>query len=176
MSGRMIVLDKHPGVRPVGVGETWRHVFAKIVLNFMGLESTMACQDDQICAGLKALIYNAIHGVQALWDENSSMEEWVFLLVDAKNTINDINQVGMLWTVRHLWPSGASFLFNCYFHWSLLVLRNGNGTASNLHIREGVTQGGPLAMALYGIGIPPLINHLTRAIPGVTHAWYANNA
>ena len=70
-----------------------------------------------------------------LWDKNWSTEEWNFLLVDANNTFNENNWVGMLWTVWHLWTSGARFVFNCYCHWSLLVLRNGNGTDSILHSR-----------------------------------------
>ena len=69
MSGRLVALDKHPGVRPVGVGETWRRLFSKIVLNVTGPEATMACHYEQLCAGLKAEIYGAIRGVQALWDE-----------------------------------------------------------------------------------------------------------
>ena len=54
MSGRLIALDKQPGVRLVGVGETWRRLFANIVIKVTGPESTMARQDDQLCAGLKA--------------------------------------------------------------------------------------------------------------------------
>ena len=38
---RLIALDKQPGVRPVGVGETWRLIFAKIVLKVTGPETTM---------------------------------------------------------------------------------------------------------------------------------------
>ena len=78
MSGRLIVIDKHPGVRPVGVGDTWRCIFTKPILKVTGPEDTMACQDDQMCAGIKAGIDGAIHGVKDLWDENSSTEEWVF--------------------------------------------------------------------------------------------------
>ena len=74
MSGRLITLDKQPGIRPVGVVETWRHIFEKIVIKVTVLESTMACQDDQLCAGLKVVIDGAIHRVQALWDKNSSTE------------------------------------------------------------------------------------------------------
>ena len=99
----------------------------------------MACQDDQLCAGLKVGIYDTIHGVQALWDKNLTTEEWVFLLVDAKNALNNIIRVGLIWTVRHLWSSGARFVFNCYCHWSSLVLQNRNGVASFLHRREGGT-------------------------------------
>ena len=89
--------------------------------------------------------------------------------MDAKNAFNEINQVGILLTVRHLWPSGARFVFNFYRHWSSFILRNGNGTAIILHSREGVTQGGTLAMIEYGIGILPLIKNLKRAIPDVSH-------
>ena len=63
MSGRLIALDKQPGIWPVGVGETLRRIFAKIVLKVTGPETTMACQDDQLCAELKAGIYGVIHGV-----------------------------------------------------------------------------------------------------------------
>ena len=93
----------------------------------------MVCQDDQMCAGLKAGIDGAIYGVQDLWDKKLTTEDWGFLLVDANNAFNEINRVEMLWMVRHLWPSGACFVFNCYFHWSLLVLRNRNETDSFLH-------------------------------------------
>ena len=149
--------------------------FYKIALKFTGQEATMAFQDDQLCAGLKAGINGAIHGVQALWDEKSSTDEWGVLLVDAKNAFNNINRFRMLWTVRHLWPSGASFVFNCYHHWSLLFFWNGNGMASILHSREGVTQGDHVTMIAYGIGILPHIKHLKWAIPDVTKPWYAGN-
>eukprot|EP00957_Ditylum_brightwellii_P120555 9197160-Ditylum_brightwellii.AAC.1 len=37
-------------------------------------------------------------------------------LVDARNGFNDLSCYAMLWTVRHLWPMGARFVFNCYKH------------------------------------------------------------
>ena len=63
------MLDEQPGVLPVGVGETWRRLFAKIVLKVTGIEVTMLCQDDHLCDGLKAGIDGAVHGVQAIWYE-----------------------------------------------------------------------------------------------------------
>ena len=98
------------------------------------------------------------------------------MLVDAKNSFNKINQVGMLWTVRQLWVSRACFVFHYYPHWSFLVLRNRGGEDSIMHIREGVTQGNLLAMIAYGIIIFPLINNLKQEIPDGTQPWYADNA
>ena len=83
-------MDKRPGIQPVGVGETRRRLFANIILKFAGLEATMACKDYHMGAGIKAVIYSAINGVQALWDDNSTTENWGFLLVDAKNVFNKI--------------------------------------------------------------------------------------
>jgi hypothetical protein len=65
MSVRLCTMDKYPGVRPVGVGETWRRATAKILL-VAGAEAKEACGIDQICAGLEADIEGGIHAMQAL--------------------------------------------------------------------------------------------------------------
>ena len=57
------------------IKETWRRLFENCVLNFMGPESTNACQDDQICDGLKAAIDGTVHDVQSIWDANFSTDE-----------------------------------------------------------------------------------------------------
>ena len=72
MSGRPIALDKQHGMHPVGVRETLRRILSKIVIKVKGTEATMACQDEQMCAGLKAGIGGIAYGVQAIWDKNST--------------------------------------------------------------------------------------------------------
>ena len=54
MSGRMIALDKQPGIRPVGVGETWRRLMAKCLLKVAGPEAKSACSTTQLVGGLEA--------------------------------------------------------------------------------------------------------------------------
>ena len=44
-------------------------------------------------------------------------------LIDARNGFNELRRLAMLWTVRHCWPAGARFAFNCYWHWAQLLLR-----------------------------------------------------
>ena len=82
----------------------------------------------------------------------------------------------MLWIVRHLCPSRVRFIFNCYRHWSSLGLWKVNGTAIFLHSREVVTQGDPLAMVAYGIGILLMIKIMKAEFPDVIQTWYADNA
>ena len=51
-------------------------------------------------------------------------------LVDARNGFNKLSRLVMLWTVRHRWPAGAKFAFNCYRHWAQLLLCQPGGGAS----------------------------------------------
>ena len=69
-------------------------------------------------------------------------------LVDARNGFNELSRLAMLWTVRHRWPSGTRFAFNCYKHWSQILLRHPGEPPVTILSREGVTQGDPLFMVL----------------------------
>ena len=101
----------------------------------------------------------------------------MFLLIDTLNTFNEENRTAMLWSVQHKWPSGAHFTFNFYCYCATLVVRDtGDGSVFFLHIKEGVTQGDPLAIIAYGIGVLPVIRELQGAHHRVTHPWYADDA
>ena len=51
-----------------------------------------------------------------------------------------------------------------------------DGSGHFLHIKEGVTQGGPLFMIIYDIGVLPLVRELQETHPLVTQPWYADDA
>ena len=156
MANRLVALDKYPEVRRLAIGEIWRRLFAKCVLELAGGQAKDTCGSAQLCAGLEADIDGAVHIISELWKEQEEEENWGFLLVDARNAFNEGNRICTLWTVRHRWTAGARFAFNCYRHWSLLLLRGKEVEATFLHSKEGVTQGDPLAMIVYGIGMLPL--------------------
>ena len=63
MACRLVALDKQPGVRPVGIGEVFRRLFAKCVVSRLGDKATTACGNLNLCAGLPAGIEGAIHAV-----------------------------------------------------------------------------------------------------------------
>ena len=107
MSGRLIALDKQPGIRPVRVGETWCCLMAKCLLKFAGPEAKSACGTTQLTGVLEAGIEGSIHVMRLLYEEHRKEEDWGFLLIDTCNRFNEENRTAMLWAVRHKWPSGA---------------------------------------------------------------------
>jgi hypothetical protein len=97
------------------------------------------------------------------------------LCVDARNGFNELNRKAMLWSVRHLWADGARFAFNCYRHAAQLIVRRDHGDCHILLSREGVTQGDPLSMFLYGLTLVPLAKFLRAQVPTVIQPWYADD-
>ena len=88
MSGRLIELDKHPGIRPVGVGEIWLRMMAKCLLWVTGQEAKAACGNAQLSRVVEAGIEGGIHAMHVLWEEHSQEKDWGFLLIDTQNAFN----------------------------------------------------------------------------------------
>ena len=63
MACRLVALDKRPGVRPVGIGETLRRALAKLIMREVGYQVKTVCGKFQLCTGLKAGIEGATHAV-----------------------------------------------------------------------------------------------------------------
>ena len=201
MANRLIAIDKQPGVRPVGCGEVFRRLWAKALIVECGDEATEACGRINLCAGLSAGIEGAFHALRRGYDATAADAAAAaqpqdppavgpdaddppepppirdaMVLVDAINGFNELNRTAMLWAVRHRWASGARFAFNCYRHHAQLVLRRRQGDSMILLSQEGVTQGDPLSMILYGIGLLPLSELLLEEFPGLRQPWYADDA
>ena len=56
-----MALDKNPGVRPVGIGESIRRIMAKLVHSLTTTHAMEACGTNNLCGGLKADIEGSIH-------------------------------------------------------------------------------------------------------------------
>ena len=173
LASRLIALDKCPGVRPIGVGETFRRVVGKVICLITRSDASLACGSQQLCAGLPGGIEGAIHAMTELFDVNQNLTTgWGVLMIDASNAFNSLNRIAMLLNVRNLWPRCARFVFNTYRGWSVLVLR---GQQKFLFSKEGVTQGDPLSMFVYAVGILPLIQSV-QSPQRWTQVWYADDA
>ena len=78
----LVALDKRPGVRPVGIGETLRRALAKLVMRAAGEQAKTACGNLQLCAGLEAGIEGATHAVGHYRTHERSEERRVFCRYD----------------------------------------------------------------------------------------------
>ena len=70
MSGWPITLDKQTGIRPVSVGETWRQMMAKCLLQVTGQEAKDVCGTAQLAGVLEARREGGIYAMRVLWKEH----------------------------------------------------------------------------------------------------------
>ena len=166
VSSRLIALDKNPGVRPIGIGETSRRIIGKAILTTISEDIQDAAGPLQLCAGQDAGCEAAVHAMRQLFQ---SPDAEAVLLVDATNAFNSLNRQTALRNIQHLCPSLATVLINtCRKETPLFI------DGETLYSQEGTTQGDPLAMAMYAIAITPLISQLSSN--EVTQAWFADDA
>ncbi len=164
---RLIPLDKGPGVRPIGVCEVMRRIVGKAALQVIGKSVQRAAGTAQLCAGQPMGIEAAIHATRSIFDDDSCE---AILMVDATNAFNCLNRKAALHNTEQLCPALATLLYNTY------------GRAADLFVdgevlksEEGVTQGDPLAMAMYAVGTVPLIRDLAKHVQS-KQVWYADDA
>ena len=171
MACRLVALDKCPGVRPIGIGETLRRILGKAVALVTRYDIEDVCGISQLCVGVQSGLEGAVHAVNDLFNEHNE-DGWGVLMVDASNAFNSINRLAILWNARVPWPQCSRFLFNTYRGWAPLFMK---GTSTILYSQEGVTQGDPLSMLVYAIGTLPLIRTLKNPRDGI-QIWYADDA
>ncbi|XP_065893485.1 uncharacterized protein [Dysidea avara] len=163
---RLIALDKCPGVRPIGIGETVRRVIAKAILCVIRSDIQRAAGSLQLCAGQLSGCEAAVHSTREIF---SSADVDAVLLVDATNAFNSLNRQAALRNIQHLCPPFSTILINTYREDVNLYIGG-----SVLHSEEGTTQGDPLAMPMYALGVIPLIESLSGSC--VQQIWYADDA
>ena len=80
--------------------------------------------------------------------------------IDATNAFNSLNRKVFLHNIKIICPELANFVYNCYTSSSRLFVRGGK----EISLEEGTTQGDPIAMGLYALGITPLLNCASKII------------
>ena len=75
---RLIALDKNPGVRPIGIGNTARIIIAKSVLMIIKGDIQEAAGTTQLCAGQISGIEAAVHATRTSY-ENEETEAMLLI-------------------------------------------------------------------------------------------------
>ena len=119
---------------------------------------------NQLCLGQKCGIEHAIHSLRETYQQP---ETEAILLIDASNAFNALNRKLAMRNIDRICPSLTSAVYNSYIYPSKLFV-NGETLLSE----EGTTQGDPIAMAMYGISIMPMIRKLN---PSIVQKWYADD-
>ena len=166
-------------VRPIGIGEIMRRIVGKAVMKVVGDDVQEVCGATQVCAGLEAGCEAAIHATREMFLDP---ECEAVLLVDAKNAFNALNRKVALHNIGRLCPSFYPFLVNTYRR---PVRLHVTGCEESMWSEEGTTQGDPCGMAMYAIGIVPLIaeedktqqeKEKSHGVRDVKQVWYADDA
>ena len=163
-ASRLLPLDKCPGIRPIGVTEVCRRVIGKAVLGIVKQDVLETVAGRQFCAGLVSGCEAAVHCMSQIFDDSEAA-----LFVDATNAFNSLNRASALSNVRTICPALAPILINTYRSPGSLFV---NGTT--IQSVEGTTQGDPLGMVMYAIGVQPLIRHLDSS--RTQQVWYADDS
>ena len=162
---RLIALNKKPGVRPIGIGDTARRIIAKAILMTIKCDVQEVAGSLQLCAGQIAGTEAAVHAVRSSFDSENCE---ALLLVDASNAFNSLNRQTALRNIMKQCPPLATVLIHSYRAETDLFV-DGEVIKSS----EGTTQGDPLAMPMYALATIPLIKRLNQ---GANQVWYADDA
>ena len=63
MASRLIALNKCPGIRPIGIGETLHRDIGKAIHMATRLDAALVCGSGQICVGLQAGVEGTINAM-----------------------------------------------------------------------------------------------------------------
>ena len=109
------------------------------------------------------------HAIRLLCNSCADPESEAILLIDAKNAFNVPNIQTALENVKALCSSLHVALENSYSHPSHLYIGK-----STILFQEGTTEGDPLAMAMYGNAILPLIRRF-HTKDSLTQKWHVDD-
>ena len=144
----------------------------KIKYGFFGVEDQTSTL--QTCAGLKSGIEASIHAMRKIFEKDGTE---AMLLVDAENAFNNLNRSAALHNIKELCPSFHRYLANTYQILSKMIINDQEKT-DHILSEEGSTQGDVAAMAMYAIGIRPLIDILQDKTDSSScqQVWYADDS
>ena len=148
----LIALDKHPGIHPIGIGDTARRIMAKAVLHTLRPDIQAATGCIQLCGGQISGIEVAVHAVKSVFDSD---ETQAALFVVASNAFNSLNRQTALHNIMRICPPLSTILINTYRAPTDLFV-----DGDIVQPQEGAMEGDPLAMSMYALATILLIKKL----------------
>ena len=145
------------------VGEVLRRIIGKAIAATIKPDILPSAGSLQLCAGHQSGCEAAVHAMKDIFGEEDTDG---VLLIDATNAFNSINREVLLHNIRYICPPMAMYIRNSYNRYSRLFI-SGGGEIKSV---EGTTQGDPLAMAAYGVGITPLFGLIRNETKQVAFA------
>ena len=166
--GRLILLDKNPGVRPVGIGQGLGRVVSSAITTLLKPELVEATTPLHTAAGLSGGIEASVHAMRRIYEDDETEK---ILLVDAANAFNALNGKAALHNVQYTCPELITFVNNLYGSEAELFIPN---SSEKIYSREGTTQGGPESMGFYAASLTTLSNQDSSAA-NVKKIFYADD-
>ena len=162
----LIALDKCPGVRPIGVGETSQRIIGKAILVVIKHDILVLSNFVQVRRPVVKLPF-----LPCIVSSMTIHWKLYYVLVDATNAFNSLNRQAALQTIHYLCLPLATctVLTNTYREDTELFI-----DGETLLCWERTTKGDPLAMAMYAVGILILFNQLKSV--DAKQAWFADDA
>ena len=159
---------KKNDVRPIGIGEVLRRIISKCIMKTAREDTMKAVSNLQLCAGQQAGAEAAVHAAKEIFADK---ECEAFLLVDASNAFNTLNRQAMMRNISVICPTLATYVKNTYEVAPRLFV------AKDLELRseEGITQGDPIAMGSYTLGLSVLQSKIRQNNTGAKHIAYADD-
>ena len=167
-AARLIILDKRPGVRPIAVGEVFRRIISRAIMQIVETDVVGITVPHQLCVGVPSACEIGVHHITSRFAQDDV--EGV-LLVDASNAFNSVNRSAAIYNIARTCPAMSLIVGNTYREPIRLFVTGGGEVQS----REGTCQGDPIAMAMYALSIMPLIHRLQELVPDAEQLWYADD-
>ena len=112
LAGRLIALDKRPGVRPIAIGEVFRRIICRAIAELIEFDVMKAVAPAQLCVGVPSACEIGAHAVRKAFGECPGVEG--VLCVDASNAFNSLNRQAALHNIPRVCHVAGQVFANCY--------------------------------------------------------------